>query len=148
MTFSKKRHLNMWRQLFCALTLLVTMAAFTSCGDDDEPSTMVIDYYIDVEEEFLVNGSTQLIDRFHSPIDLLKEAIRTTYPTPNASGDDNAVIAACDETYWRFYSMYGSRSEHMTCLCHLVKVNKKGSIVKQSERLKTYTFDVNPTEEE
>lgn len=144
MNYHEKRHHFMWRQVLCALMLLGALVTFTSCGDDDEPSEMVVDYYIDVEEEFLVNGSTELIDRFHNPIDLMREAIRTTYPKPNTVGDDQAVIAACDEVYSRFYSMYSNRNDHMTSLFNLKKVYKRGDIVKQSELLKTYTIDVNP----
>ena len=32
------------------------------------------------------------------------------------------------------------------CLVHLVRASMDGDIVKQSERLKTYNFDINPPE--
>ena len=50
----------------CALLLAGMMMAFTACGDDDEPKTQGIDYYIEVEEEFLVDGLVDHTDRYYS----------------------------------------------------------------------------------
>lgn len=125
------------------LLLMGTIMTLSSCGDD-EPKSTVVDYYVDVEEEFLVDGAVDHTDRYYNPKTLMMEAIRTAYPTPDATGKDEAVIQACDELYERYYSMYDGKAEHLTCLLHLTKVYKKGDIVKQSEALKTYTFDINP----
>ena len=115
----------------------------TSCGDD-EPSATVIDYYVEVEEEFLINSSTDLIDRYYNPRDMMREVIRAAYPKPDIQGNDQAVIDACDELYYRYYSMYSGREDHLTCKLHLVRARMEGTIVRQSERLRTYVFDVNP----
>jgi len=140
-------HFTLGRILLC-LMLLATATAFTSCGDD-EPSGTSIDYYLEVEEEFLVDGATDHTDRYHSPITLMKEVIRNAYPKASATGDDDAVIRACDELQLRYIGMYeGKTEEHLTCLMHLVRATKSGDIVKQSERLKSYNFDINPPEEE
>ncbi len=109
---------------------------------------MVIDYYVEVEEEFLVDGAVDHTDRYYNPKTLMTEALRTAYPTPDATGNDIAVIQACDELYQRYCSMYDGKAEHLTCLLHLIKVVKKGDIVQQSEMLRTYMFDINPIEEE
>ena len=122
-------------------------AMLSSCGKDDEP-TSSIDYYIEVEEQFLVNGAVDHTDRYYSPVTLMKEAIRNAYPEPNDIGDDEAVIRACDELQQRYISMYMNKGEHLTCLMHLVRAHKSGDIVKQSERLKTYNIDINPPEDE
>ena len=45
-----------WRNLLLALLFVLPLTLFTACGDDDEPTT-AIDYYLEVEEEFLVDGS-------------------------------------------------------------------------------------------
>ena len=134
---------NFWRKLSLALLLLLPLVAFTSCGDDDEP-TSSIDYYLEVEEEFLVDGAVDHTDRYYSPITLTREAIRKAYPEPNAQGDDEAVLNACNEVYLRYIAMYDGKAEHLTCLYHLVRATKSGDIVKQGERLKTYLIDINP----
>ena len=121
-------------------------ALITSCGDDDEPKGPSIKYYLEVEEEFLVDGSVDHTDRYYSPITLMKEAIQTAYPKPNATGADETVILACDNLYQRYHEMYKGKAEHLTCLVHLVRASMDGDIVKQSERLKTYNFDINPPE--
>ena len=130
-------------QFFVVACLL--LGGLTSCGSD-EPDAKTIDYYLEIEEEFLVDGSADHTDRYYSPITLMRESIRRVYPTPDAVGNDEAVVQACDETYDRFYEMYTNKGEHLTCLVHLIKVNKEGDIVRQSEYLKTYTIDVNPIE--
>lgn len=143
----EQRHqLNVWRTLLLALAFIGTAALFTACGNDDEPSQMTIKYYLEVEEEFLVNSAVDHTDRYHSPVVLMKEVIQQTYPTPNATGNDDAVIAACDALYERYLQMYTGKAEHLTCLMHLVKASMRGDIVKQSEIIKTYNFDINPIE--
>ena len=143
------RHRSSWlRVLLLSVAFIGSMALLSSCGDDDEPKSTVVDYYVQVEEEFLVNGLEDHTDRYYSPVDMMKEVIRTAYPEPNATGDDEAVITACDELYQRYLGMYTGKAEHLTCLMHVIRATKRGTIVKQSEILKTYTFDINPTEED
>lgn len=139
-----KHLLNPWRLMLLSLFFVGTAVAFTSCGDD-EPTTEVIDYYVNVEEEFLVDGSTLHTDRYFNPVKRMQDAIRKVYPTPNAVGADDAIIAACDKEHGEYISMYAGQSQHMTCLLHVVKVLKRGGIVKQSETLMTYVYDINST---
>lgn len=136
-----KRHFK--HSLFILALIISAMATLTSCGDD-EPNSKVIDYYLDVEEEFLVDGSTSRVDRYYNPVTRMREAIRKAYPKPDGNGNDDAVIAACDKEYETYVSFYEGGSEHFTCLFHLVRATKEGSIVKKSETLKTYTYDINP----
>ena len=135
-----------WRSLLLALLFILPLSALTSCGDDNDEPTTTIDYYIEVEEEFLVDGTIDHTDRYYSPVTLMREALRKAYPEPNAQGADQAVITACDEVYQRYNSMYDGKAEHLTCLFHLVRATKSGDIVKQGERLKTYAIDINPPE--
>jgi hypothetical protein len=133
------------RGLLFSLLLVAYTAVFTSCGKD-EPSSTVIDYYLDIEEEFLINGSTNLTDRYYSPITRMRDAIRKTYPTPDNKGNDEAVVAACDKEYEEYYQMYIGEGHHFTSLFHLVRVIKTNGIVKQSETLRTFVYDINPVE--
>ena len=142
-----KYHFNTRRLLLLSLTIIMATVMLSSCGKDDEPSS-TIDYYIEVEEQFLVNGAVDHTDRYYSPVTMMKEVIRNVYPEPNAIGDDDAVIKACDELQERYISMYKNKGEHLTCLMHLVRAHKSGDIVKESERIKTYNIDINPPEEE
>ena len=134
-----------WRSLLLALLFILPLSALTSCGDDDEPTT-TIDYYIEVEEEFLVDGTIDHTDRYYSPVTLMREALRKAYPEPNAQGADQAAITASAEGNHRYNSMYDAKAEHLTCLFHLVRATKSGDIVTQGERLKTYSVDINPPE--
>ena len=136
-----KKLSRMW--LLLALSCLL-LGGLSSCGD--EPDAKTIDYYMEVEEAFLVDGATSHTDRYYNPKTLMNESIRRVYPTPDDVGNDEAVIQACDETCARFYGMYESKGEHLTCLLHLIKVHKVGDIVRQSEELKAYNIDVNPIE--
>ena len=142
MYFMKSHHSILWHVLF-AILLALPLTVLTACGDDDEPTTS-IDYYLEVEEEFLVDGAVDHTDRYYSPVVLMKEAIRNVYPKPNAQGADDVVINACDELYQRYIGMYDGKAEHHTCLFHLVRATKSGDIVKQGERLRTYAIDINP----
>lgn len=137
---------SIWRSMVMSLLFIFGAMSLTSCGSDDEPKTDVIDYYINVEEAFLVDGLTDHTDRYYDPIKRMTEAIRKAYPTPNAKGDDEAVIQACDNERVTYTEMYEGGSEHLTCLFHLVRVVKRNGIVRQSDILKTYYYDINSTE--
>ena len=128
--------------------LFIGAAAFTTSCGDDEPNSTVVDYYVNVEEEFLVNGSNVIADRFYNPVTRMRDAIKNVYPTPDANGKDEAVVAACDKEYETYCKMYRGNGEHFTCLFHLVRTIKKGTVVKQSETLRTYIYDINPVAEE
>ena len=134
-----------WHFLLCAIVAISAMLTATSCGDD-EPEASVIGYYVEVEEEFLINSSKDLIDRYYNPKDMMLEVIHDAYPVADTKGNDEAVIAACDALYHRYYEMYTGREDHLTCKLNLVRARLEGTIVKQSEIIKTYVFDVNPYE--
>jgi hypothetical protein len=140
-----KRYFNPWRMMLLSLAFIAATMTLVSCGDD-EPET-VIDYYVDIEEQFLVNSSSSTTDRYISPASRMKEAIHKAYPTPNETGNDAAVIEACDKEYQDYVMMYTGRPEHFTCLLHVMRAKKVGTIVRQSEKLRTYTFDINPSSE-
>ena len=141
----KRQQINLWSSLLLLLALSGVLFTMTACGDD-EPEQTIIDYYTEVEEEFLVNGQTDHTDRYYSPVTLMKEAIRNAYSKPTTTGDDAAVIAACDELYQRYLGMYTGKAEHLTCKINLKRVSKTDDIVRSSELLKTYSFDINPYE--
>ena len=142
------KQIKAW-QLLMLLLLSVTVATtLTACGDD-EPKTPVVDYYLNVEEAFMVNGAVVERSPYYNPYDRMRDAMRKAYPAPNANGDDQAVIYACDEEYRVYNDMYTKDGgDHITCLIHLIRATKQGDIIKQSERLKTYQYDINPPEVE
>ena len=131
-----------------AVLAITAMLAFTSCGDDDESN--VIDYYIEVEEQFLVEGSQTGTSRYDDPRVLLQNAIKKAYPSLTEKGNDEAVIAACDKVYNDYVNLYEGdpRDENLTALLHLKKVNKRDGIIRENEYLKTYQFNINDHEEE
>ena len=140
----KKRFSNLWRMLVFSLVLASPLVLFTSCGDD-EPKSTVIDYYLNVEEGFLVNGSQDNTSRYYNPKDRMNAVIKQVYPTPDINGNDVAVIAACDQEYREYVEMYTGLSDHLTCIFHLVRATKKDGIIRQNETIKTYIYDINPS---
>ena len=139
------KHLSkLWQALPLVALLVATAFTLASCGDDDEPQGTVIDYYINVEEELLVNGESNSTGRFLNPVTRMRDAIRSVYPTPNAQGADMAVLAACEKEQMDYIAMYTGLPEHLTCMFHLMRVVKKGTRITLSEKLKTYVYDINP----
>lgn len=135
---------KLWQALPMVALLVIAAFTLTSCGDDDEPQGTVIDYYINVEEEFLIDGVNNASGRFLNPVTRMREAIRRVYPTPDTKGADMEVLAACEKEQMDYIEMYTGMPEHLTCLFHLVRVVKKGTRVTLSENLKTYVYDINP----
>jgi hypothetical protein len=140
-----KRFFKPWHLIAITLVLVGTMFTMTSCGDDDGPKGTVVDYYVSVEEQFLVNGSTDKIDRYENPVTRMRNAIRKAYPEPNINGNDEAVLAACDKEYETYVEMYRGYGDHFTCLFHIVRAVKKGDVVKENVTLQTYVYDINST---
>lgn len=139
-----KHPFKFWRVLLLVVLCVVAAFTMTSCGSDDEPKGIVIDYYLNVEEEFLVNGSTALTARYQNPKTRMQEAIRKVYPTPNATGADEAVFAACEAEYQAYREMYTGYPDHFTCLFRLIRIVKDGSRIKQSDEMRVYVYDINP----
>jgi len=138
-----KQLFKSWQTLLLSLMLVGTMAGLASCGSDDEPKANVIDYYISVEEVFLVNGSTYT-SGYENPRLYMKDAIHQAYPTPNEKGDDEAVIAACDQAYHDYVEMYTGYAAHITCMVRLMRRDtKEGSV----QELKTYVYNINPSDD-
>ena len=138
-----KRIFNPWRVLMISLLFVSAVFTLTSCGDD-EPNDTVIDYYVSVEEEFLINGSSLHVDQFYNPKTRMMDAIRRVYPSPNKSGNDDAVLEACNHEYLAYKEMYEGLPDHLTCVFSVKKATKVGTIVKQSETLAYYVYDINP----
>ena len=57
-----------------SLMVFAAFATLSSCGND-EPDNSVIDYYLRIEEEFLVDGSTSHTDRYFNPVTRMKSAM-------------------------------------------------------------------------
>lgn len=139
------KHLSkLWQALPLVVLLVVAAVPLTSCGGDDEPKGTVIDYYINVEEELLVNGVSNSTGRFLNPVTRMREAIRSVYPTADAQGNDMAVLVACEKEQMDYIEMYTGLPEHLTCMFHLMRVVKEGTRIIQSDKLKTYVYDINP----
>ena len=133
-----------WRLLPLVLFVVCMAFTMTSCGDD-EPSEIVIDYYLKVEEAFLVDGSSSGVERFYNPKDRMMAAIRSVYPTPNSQGADADVFAACEKEYHDYIVMYAGmgNKEHLTCIFDLVRIVKSGSRILESFTLRKYVYDIN-----
>lgn len=138
-----KHQFTHWRGLLFSLMIFAAITTLSSCGSD-EPKSSVIDYYLSIEEEFLVDGSTSHTDRYYSPITRMRSAIKSAYPEPDTQGNDDAVIAACDKEFETYQSLYSGGDEHLTCLFELVRVTKVNDIVRSSETLKVYQYNINP----
>lgn len=134
--------------MLLTLVIAASLCGFASCGHD-EPDAGAIDYYIEVEEQFLVNGSLDGVSRYDNPITLMNAAIQRAYPTKTQQGADQEVIAACDKAYEDFVALYEGdlRDENLTALVNLKRVVRRGGTIRENETLKAYLFNVNYHEE-
>lgn len=134
--------------MLLTLVIAASLYGLASCGND-EPDAGAIDYYIEVEEQFLVNGSLDGVSRYDNPITLMNAAIQRAYPTKTQQGADQEVIAACDKAYEDFVALYEGdlRDENLTALVNLKRVVRHGGTIRENETLKAYLFNVNYHEE-
>ena len=143
------RETGFWKLMVLSVLLLGMMSSLTSCGND-EPANGLTDYYLEIEEQFLVNGSTDGTSRYENPVNLMKDAIQKAYPTKTGEGNDKAVIAACDKAFEDYVALYEGdlRDENLTALVNLKRVIRRDGIIRESETLKTYQYNINYHEEQ
>jgi hypothetical protein len=143
--YHMKRFFKPWHLFAITLVLVATtLFTMTSCGDD-EPDATVVDYYVNVEEQFLITGSTDKTDRYENPVTRMRNAIHKAYPSPDNKGNDEAVLAACEQEYQTYKQLYLGYADHFTCLFHIVRAVKQGNEVKENVTLLTYVYDINST---
>ena len=80
----------------------------------------------------------------------MKDAIQKAYPTKTEEGNDKAVIAACDNAFEDYVALYEGdlRDENLTALVNLKRVIRRDGIIRESETLKTYQYNINYHEEQ
>lgn len=140
------------RFVFLAMMLVVPLTTMTSCGDD-EPD-MLVGYYLGIqtqvrltlseEDESQGTSASPVQDMLSTTIVRMREALRVAYPMPNYYGNDSHVIAALDDIYKDYKSMYGSSERNTVCIVKLYRARIEGEIVKKSTTLKTYHFGAIP----
>lgn len=140
------------RLIFLAMMLFVPLTTMTSCGND-EPD-MLVGYYLGIqtqvrltlseEDESQGTSASPVQDMLSTTIVRMREALRIAYPMPNYYGNDSKVIAALDDIFNDYKSMYGSSERNTVCVVKLCRARMEGEIVKKSKTLKTYHFGAIP----
>ena len=140
-----------WQLLFA----LVVLGSLVSCGGDDGP--MDIDYYLNIQStEAFKNSATDQqqgttsesgTSIIYTSIMLMHQAIVKAYPVRGTTGNDAAVITACDEIYRSYLESQGEKDGPVVCVVSLCRAHMEGEIVKSSVPLKTYRFrSTNPSD--
>ena len=142
-------------RLLALLVLLVfplAAATFTSC-DSDEPDYLV-GYYLTInsqvglslseEDESQGTSSSPVADVLSNTVVKMREALLIAYPQNNRYGNDAGVIAALDDIFVEYKSMYQSTEKNTVCVVKLYRASMDGEVVKKSRALKTYRFGARP----
>lgn len=152
MAYPERQHTSFSRLLLIAVMLVLPLLALTSC-EKDEPDWLV-GYYMTINsqvkltltEEYETEGSTALpeADVLSNTIVKMRTALLLAYPQKNRYGNDAAVIAALDDIFMEYKSMYGYSERNTVCVVKLYRTRMENNIVKKSKTLKTYHFGAIP----
>ena len=147
----KKSRNQLWRVSLCVL-LFSCILGTLSCGND-EPDWM-IGYYMSINSQVRLTlsesedapGTTSnlTVDVLSTTVRNLKTALHEAYPEDTRSGNDAAVLTACDKIYRDYKSSYSDKEGHTVCVINLYRAKKENGIVVESTPLKTYTFGALP----
>ena len=141
-----------WRLLLLVGMLAGVLTGASSC-DNDEPN-LDVGYYLGIQSQVRLNLSENeesqgtsaqpYADMLSTTIVRMRVALRNAYPVPNTYGNDSRVIAALDDIFMEYKSMYGSSERNTVCVVKLYRARMENNIVKKSKTLKTYHFGAIP----
>ncbi len=152
MNNAMKHSVHLKSRILLFMLLLSGVLGTTSCGNS-EPDWL-IGYYMSIssqvrltlseEDENQGTSSSMTVDVLSTTVRHLRSALQEAYPHDTRTGDDAAVIAACDNIYMAYKKAYASKEGHTVCVINLYRSRKDGDKVVDSTPLKTYTFGALP----
>lgn len=152
MTKEIRHLLTTWRFLLL-LGMLAGVVTGTSSCENDEPD-LEVGYYLGIQSQVRLNLSENdesqgtsaqpYADMLSTTIVKMRVALRNAYPTPNTHGNDSRVIAALDDIYMDYKSMYGASEKNTVCVVKLYRTRMEDDVVRKSKTLKTYHFGAIP----
>jgi len=138
------------------LVMLISSLSLTSCGDD-EPE-LLIGYYMSIHsqvgltlspmDESQGTTSSPEADMLSLTIVRMRAALHNVYSRPTVTGNDAAVITACDNIYNEYHAKYAGVERNTVCVVKIYRARMADGIVKESIPLKTYHFGAQPPEPE
>lgn len=139
------------RWLLKVLAALILSLAANSCGND-EPE-LPVGYYLSIHSQVMLDlsdndenqgtAANMTSNVISVTIKRMKKALREAYPTPTLTGNDAAVLTACDSVYRSYRSTY-EPSKVTVCSVVLYKTRLDDEVSKSSTPLKTYHFSAMP----
>ena len=139
------------KRLHWLSVLIVVTLAFNSCGKD-EPE-LPVGYYLGIQSQVALDlsdsndsqGTSATIPNNVISVTIvkMKKALREAYPVETLSGNDAAVLTACDSVY-RAYRADHEPTKVTVCSVVLYRTRLDGVVVKNSTALKTYHFTAMP----
>jgi hypothetical protein len=147
----KKSRNQFWRVPLFVLLFSVVLGTF-SCGND-EPDWM-IGYYMSINSQVRLTlsegedapGTTSnlTVDVLSTTVRNLRSALHEAYPQDTRTGNDAAVLTACDKIYMDYKASYVDKEGHTVCVINLYRAKKEHDVVVESTPLKTYSFGALP----
>ena len=89
-----------------------------------------------------------LISSLSLTIVRMRAALHNVYSRPTVTGNDAAVITACDNIYNEYHAKYAGVERNTVCVVKIYRARMADGIVKESIPLKTYHFGAQPPEPE
>jgi len=143
----------LWLLIIAAVISCLTLS-LNSCGND-EPD-MLVGYYLGIqsqvrltlseEDESQGTSASPTADMLSTTIVRMRVALRNAYPTANTHGNDSRVIAALDDIFRDYKTMYGASERNTVCVVKLYRTSMEDDIVKHSRTIQTYHFGALPPE--
>ncbi len=147
----KKKHL-IARLILLVLLCFGTSLVPTSCGSD-EPN-LLVGYYLTIDSQVRLSvyehdeeqgtSADPDADVLSNTIVKMKTALKEAYPEPTGQGDDAAVIAALDNIYRKYKTMYSHLEKGTVCTVKLHRAKLDDGIVINSRPMTAFFFGALP----
>lgn len=134
------------------LLLFSCVLGTISCGSN-EPDWL-IGYYMTIQSKVRLSlsnddesqGTTpdKAVDVLSNTVRRLRTAMQEAYPHDTRTGDDVAVLSACDNIYRDYKASYADKEGYTVCTIVLYRAKKNGEVVIDNKPLTTYTFGALP----
>ena len=131
--------------------LFSCMLLVVSCGDEPDWN---IGYYLSIQSQVQLSlseddnsqgtASDKTVSVLSNTVRRMRKALQEAYPEDMHTGNDAAVLAACDKIYRDYKEAYADKEGYTVCVVKLYRTKKDGDVVRESKALTTYHFGVLP----
>ena len=132
-----RQHQCLLRPSLLLLSLSLMAVAVTSCNDEEPEG---VGYYITVGTKSPQDSYVAHDEKVYLITRVMQDSIRAVYPKPNPTGDDQAVLNACNNVYRQYRVEHPEFFTGGYTVARLHRGWMSGTVIKSSSVIAVWSF--------